>query len=56
MKDNIEILELPEVPNVKYVQDKNGQGWYCHGSFNNSKDKVKDTCYSSDSLVYDRSF
>ena len=55
MLDNIEILELPDVPNVKYVQDRNGHGWYCSGDVS-ADSNFAAACTSADDIIYDRGF
>ena len=53
---NNEIIELPKVPNVKFVLDGQGRGWYCHGSASSEGDLASQGCVLGDSVVYDRGF
>ena len=50
-----EILELPKTPNVKFVLDAQGRGWYCHGSVSGG-DLSGQGCVHEDQVVYDRGF
>ncbi len=51
----IEVLELPEVPNVEYFRDSNGEGWYCANTIVDNK-RVGGVCYQEDDVIYDRGF
>lgn len=55
MLDDLEILELPEIPNVKYVKDALGRGWYCSGDVG-TRNSYAAVCVSEDDVLYDRGF
>ena len=52
--DHIEILELPEVPNVHYLRDKSGKGWYCSGDVTSTSNYAS-VCVSEEEILHDRS-
>lgn len=49
-----EIYELPSVPNVLYVVDVFGEGWYCTGV--DEHEPLTGECTHEDSVEYNRSF
>lgn len=43
-------------PNVRYIQDGNGNGWYCYGDVDHDGDLRGQGCISEDEVIHDRNF
>jgi len=50
----VEVLELPKVPNVEFFRDAHGEGWYCTGP--SDEEGLGGNCYQDQEVIYDRSF
>ena len=48
--------EEPSSPNVYYVIDGNGDGWYCYSGINDNSGYVSGECIQEDYISYDRNF
>ena len=54
--NSTEILELPSTPNIKFVQDGHGRGWYCSGGVSGQDGLELQGCVRADQVEYDRGF
>lgn len=53
--ENNQIIEQ-KTYNVRYVQDANGNGWYCYGDVDHDGDYGSQGCIAEDEVSHDRMF
>jgi hypothetical protein len=49
-------FEILTAPNVKFVLDSQGNGWYCDAAVNENSDLHGQGCVSEEDWHYDRMF